>query len=147
MADGRQGKNPFARRARAALACTVLACGQARAQAPTYPTFTPGLWQLAATMDVDGKVGSQQTTKCGDPTEGMRAIFVPDSAASGCRFSAPEQRGNRYSITSDCGSHGRSHIEVTAHGDGSFTQVIDTQMGNTRVHETIQARRLGECAR
>ena len=147
MAGSRPGRKSPDRYARAALLCALLASAAARADAPPYPKFRPGLWQREATMDVNGKLGTQQTSKCGDPTDGMRAIFVPDPNAQGCRFSTPEQHGNRYSITSDCGSHGRSHIEVTQHSGESFTMVIDTRMGNTQVHETVVARRVGECSK
>ena len=148
MARDRRRKAPFVYgRARFALAGALLACGVARAEAPAYPSFAPGLWRLATTMDLDGKQGTRQTTTCGEPTEGMRAIFAPDAGARGCRTSAPVRRGNRYSISSDCGERGRSRIEVIVHSDESFTQVIDTRMGDTRVHETIEARRVGACAK
>ncbi|MDA8108672.1 MAG: hypothetical protein M0015_08580 [Betaproteobacteria bacterium] len=123
----------------------LLGFGPAHAEAPAYPSFAPGLWRLATTMDLDGKQGTRQTTTCGDPTEGMRAIFVPEASASGCRSSAPVRRGNRYGISSDCGERGSSRIEVIVHSDESFTQVIDTRTGGTRVHETIEARRVGAC--
>jgi Protein of unknown function (DUF3617) len=143
----RRTRHPPARHGRFALLGALLVSGLACARADDYPTFTPGQWRLSTTMDVDGKQGTRETTHCGDPTQGMRAIFTPGSAAPGCQSSAPKQEGNRYSITSDCGTRGHSRIEVTVHSKESFTQVIETRIGKSTVHETMEARRIGACAK
>lgn len=147
MTADRRDTRSRARLAGAALLWALLGSSPARAEAPAYPSFAPGLWRLVTTMTLDGKQGTRQTTTCGDPTEGMRAIFLRDAGARGCRSSAPVRHGNRYRISSDCANRGRSRIEVIVHSDESFTQVIDTRMGGTRVHETIEARRVGACGR
>jgi hypothetical protein len=139
--------DPTSRRARVALLGALLASAVACARAADYPTFTPGRWHLVTTMDVDGKQGTRETTECGDPTQGMRAIFTGGGEARGCRSSAPKQEGNRYSVTSDCGSRGHSRIEVTVHSGESFTQVIESRIGQSTVHQTIEARRIGDCAK
>ncbi|HVC12034.1 MAG TPA: DUF3617 family protein [Burkholderiales bacterium] len=135
------------RRARVALLCALFAGGLARAQAADYPSFRPGMWRLDTTLEVDGKQGTRQTTKCGDPTEGMRAMFASSGGPQGCTPSAPRQAGNRYSISTDCGTRGRSHVEVIVHSESSFTQVIDSRVGSSRVKEKIEARRLGACGK
>ncbi len=135
------------RRARVALLCALLAGGLARAQAAAYPRFEQGLWRLETTLDVDGKQGTRQTTKCGDPTEGMRAMFASTGGPPGCKSSAPTQAGNRYRVSTDCGTRGRSRVEVIVHSESSFTQVIDSRVGSSRVKETIEARRVGECGK
>jgi Protein of unknown function (DUF3617) len=135
------------RRARVALLGALLASALACARAAEYPTFTPGRWHLVTTMDVDGKQGNRESTECGDPTQGMRAIFTAGDEARGCRSSAPKQEGNRYSVTSDCGSRGHSRIVVTVHSKESFTQVIESRIGQSTVHQTIEARRIGDCVK
>lgn len=138
---------PCARLAGVALLVALLGPAPGRAATPDYPSFAPGLWELATTRDIDGNRATRKTTTCGNPTDGMRAIFAPNAGGAACRTSVPSRQGNRYSISSDCGERGSSRIEVTVHGDDRFIQVIDTRIGTARIHETIEARRIGACAK
>ena len=127
----------------AAVAVSVLPM----ALAADWPVFKPGQWQFERTMEGSGPEQKVSTTECMDPTAEQQKQRVTLTKA-GCQFSPLVQSGATYRYSAVCklmGATSNSVLEV--HGPEAYTITIESTMGNTKTHEVVTARRVGDCAK
>ena len=95
-----------------------------------------------------------QTKECTSPSEELKrqnALLT----RSGCRFTPTERSGNVYTFTAECtidapGSpsvEARSTSAMTVDSDSAYQVEITTTGAGTTTHETLIARRIGDCAK
>jgi hypothetical protein len=116
----------------------------------------PGLWELALTVTVDGRV---QTLPSGrdciaqkDIDEGNRTLPRP---AGSCELSSVERTADRATYDLSCRqsamtTQGRAEIIFAGDRyDGKVTMMANDQKGGAGVPiaMTIQAKRIGECVK
>jgi hypothetical protein len=154
MASNASGIRKMATIAWAKLAVLSLGLAPLPAQAEELPTFRHGLWELNRTMDRGG--GKSVTSRrCTEPGEDMRrqnAMFEK----AGCKVSQISRRGNVYSFAADCKGSGMGNVVsqsvITVESDAAYVVEIESSgdvgpggPGAAKRHETLEARRVGDC--
>jgi hypothetical protein len=126
------------------------ACGVSLVVAADWPFFKPGQWQLERTMASAGKAPEKvSTTECFDPAA-EQAKQRATLTRVGCQFSPLEQSGSTYRYSATCkmgGINSTSNSVLEVQSAEAYTITIDSVMGNTKTHEVLNARRVGDCAK
>ena len=117
------------------------------ALAADWPVFKPGQWQFERTMEGNGPKQKISTSECMDPTaeqQKQRATL----AKVGCQFSPLVQSGSTYRYSATCKTMGAtSNSVLEAQGAEAYTITVESTLGNTKTHEVVTARRVGDCAK
>jgi hypothetical protein len=134
---------------RALLAAALIASATPVALAADWPAFRHGQWRFERTMEGDGPKQTVATTECMDPTaeqQKQRATLTK----AGCRFSPLTQSGSTYRYSATCamaGMNATSNSVLEVQGPEAYTITVESIMGNTKTHEVVIARRVGDCAK
>jgi hypothetical protein len=121
---------------------TFLGAGIAHAE--DIPSFKKGNWEYDSTLVINGKENKKKFSKCTDPTNEISGALTPMDMGI-CKSSGVKKAGNKYSISTDCGKNSSSQVVITTQGDSDYTEVDDSQFGNSHTKETTVAHRTGEC--
>jgi Protein of unknown function (DUF3617) len=127
----------------------------ATAGAHELPAFKKGNWSFERTVDDPAHPGTPQTIstqKCTDPTADWKRQNAKLTQI-GCRFSAGEKDGNRYTFLAHCRIQGRDGNTTNAHNttvitvesDEAYSLTIDGEVNGVATHEKLAAKRLGDC--
>ena len=128
----------------------------AAAWAHELPEFKKGSWSFERTIDDPAHPGTPQTVteqRCTDPTADLQRQNAK-LIQIGCRFSAVDKDGDRYTFTSRCvrqgrdgtTTHGKSTTVITVESDSAYSQTVDGEInGVATPHEKLSAKRLGDC--
>jgi hypothetical protein len=114
------------------------------------PSFRPGKWSFTSTVSPAGATQPQvrKATACTDPTQEIEKKWR-ELAQKSCQFSPVSHAGDRYSYSSQCAANGvllttRSSIVVKS--DSEYRVETESRSNGTTRQETVEARRLGDCA-
>jgi len=135
-----------------ALAVLVVA---AAAGANELPAFKKGNWSFERTVEDPAHPETPQTftnQKCADPTADMKRQNAKLTQA-GCRFSAVEKDGNRYTFIARCRmqdrsgntTNGQNTTVITVESDSAYSLTVDGEVNGVATHEKLAAKRLGDC--
>lgn len=134
--------------ARLAWLAALAASGISLALAADWPSFRPGQWQFDRTMEGAGKEPQKVTeTRCVDPTADQQSMR-DKLTRIGCTFSPVTHSGTTYRHTATCKMAGMtttSDSVLEMKGTDGYTVTIDSVTGNSRTHEVLTARRVGDC--
>jgi hypothetical protein len=118
------------------------------ARAADWPSFRAGNWSFERTIPGRGGVpNTVSRTKCTDPAAdqaSQRAMLEK----SGCKFTPLTQSGSNYRYSATCTMAGTtttsdSVLEVLS--DESYAITVDSSVDGDKIHEVLQAHRLGDC--
>jgi len=119
------------------------------ALAADWPSFEPGNWSFDRVMSGAGAAREKVShTECTDPTADhhkQQAML----AKAGCQFSPLTQTGTSYRYSATCKMGGmttRSDSVLEAVSAEAFTITVDSVIGDSKTHEVLTARRIGNCA-
>lgn len=139
--------DPFGMRALALTAILALAASGV-ASAADGPKLRQGRWHFERTMEAAGAEPKKiETTQCIDPNADQKRQ-VEMLTKAGCTFEPVVQDGNSWRRKSTCnmGSVSSTSDSVTtADGKDAFTVTLDSVINGKKVHEVMQARRVGDC--
>jgi hypothetical protein len=127
-----------------ALSFAMSFLGVGIAHAEGMPTFKKGNWEYDSTFVINGKENKKNFSRCTDPSNEVSGALTPMDMGI-CKSSGAKKAGNKYSISTDCGKNSSSQVVITIQGDSDYTEVDDSQFGNTHTKETTVAHRTGEC--
>ena len=119
------------------------------------PAFKKGNWSFERTVEDPAHPGTPQTLtteKCVDPTADWKRANAKLTQI-GCRFSAIEKDGNRYTFTARCRVQGRDGNTTNGHNttvisvesDDAYSLTTDGEVNGVATHEKLSAKRLGDC--
>lgn len=134
----------------AVLLAATLAAG--RAASDDWPALRAGMWEFNRTIETSGASGKPQTiqkNECTNPTDDMRKQNETLTKA-GCKFSPVVRSGNTYTYSAVCkmqGVSGTSKSVLTVESDASYVIRVESDFGGQRTHETLRAKRAGDCPR
>ncbi len=122
--------------------------GAPPAAADELPPFRKGMWTFERTID-GGAGGRRQLSsrKCTEPAAEMRAQNAR-MAKAGCTFSSFARAGNQYTMSAQCtvmGISSKTRTVVTVESDSAYRITVDGETDGARTHETLVARRMGDC--
>jgi len=128
----------------------LVVIGMTSAFAADWPSFKPGTWQFDRTLEGAGRAPEKVSqTKCVDPAADQKKMR--DALARvGCTFTPVTRSGTTYRHSATCrmaGTTTTSESVLEVHGVDSYTVTVDSVTGDSRTHEVLTARRVGDCAK
>jgi hypothetical protein len=107
------------------------------------------MWRFVRTLDVvlhakvKHRVLHQETTRCVDPTEAMRATFSSAPVGS-CLSAKPEKQSNQYIFARRCDYLGPVSTVITVDSDEAYSEFNQLE-GAVPKADFVSAHRIGDC--